>query len=319
MDYSVLSHREIIGTYYRTLAIGPAPWIPAVSMKFNSDQKSEEYKWLGQVPVMREWNGGRNPKGLRTDGFEIKNKRFEATLEFDKDDLRRDKTGQTLVRIRELARRTNSHWAMLLSELVQDGSSTVCYDNQNFFDTDHAEGKSGTQSNSITFDISDDAASVPSGERGTYLKPGVQTAALAILKSIQQIISFKDDQGEPINEDATSFLVMAPIALWMPLKLAVTLNVVGQSVTNALAAQKDLDITVVPNIRLTGTSEFFTFRTDSDLKPFIAQEETGVEVETLGEGSTNDFMERIHYFGVTAARNVGYGMWQNACKTTLQD
>lgn len=319
MDYSDLSHREIIGTYYRTLSIGPAPWVPAVSMKFTSDQSSEEYKWLGQVPVMREWKGGRNPKGLRTDGFTIKNKRFEATLEFDKDDLRRDKTGQTLVRIRELARRTNSHWASLMSDLVEAGSSSVCYDGQNFFDTDHQEGSSGVQSNSITFDISDDAASIPSAERGTYLKPGIQTMALAILKGIQQIISFKDDQGEPMNEDASNFLVMAPISLWLPVKLAVSLNVVGQSVTSILAAQNDINITVVPNIRLTGTNEFFVFRTDSEVKPFIAQEETGVETEVLGEGSESDFMERIHYFGVTASRNVGYGMWQDACKVTLQD
>ena len=48
------------------------------------------------------------------------------------------------------ADRTVSHWASLLSTLIVNGESATCYDEQYFFDTDHSEGESGTQSNVIS-------------------------------------------------------------------------------------------------------------------------------------------------------------------------
>lgn len=141
MGATTLSSRAIIGRYYQRLEQNPGlQWVGAVSNYFTSDQESETYKWLGQVPVMREWIGGRNAKGFRENGITIENKHFEATLEVLVRELKRDKTGQVMVRVDELADRTNAHWAKLLSELIENAESTVCYDGQYFFDTDHAAG-----------------------------------------------------------------------------------------------------------------------------------------------------------------------------------
>ena len=95
-----LSSRAIIGMFYRALEqdAGPA-WVNPISMPFTSDQESETYKWLGQAPAMREWIGGRMAKGFRENGLTIANKKFEATLEVPLDWMRRDKTGQIMVRI----------------------------------------------------------------------------------------------------------------------------------------------------------------------------------------------------------------------------
>ena len=198
MSASALSSRAIIGSFYRRLKQNSGlKWVEAISNYFQSDQDSETYNWLGQVPVMREWAGGRQAKGFTTNGLTIENKHFEATLEVPVKDLRRDKTGQTRIRINELADRTNSHWAQLLSKLIVNGESTVCYDGQYFFDTDHEEGKSGQQSNKITY----------TGETGeTSLKEDLFRRAM--LKGVESILSYKDDQGEPFNEDASRFLIM---------------------------------------------------------------------------------------------------------------
>ena len=93
-------------------------WIQSISNYFTSDQESETYKWLGQVPSMREWEGGREPKGFKVDGITITNRHFEDSIEIPLVDLRRDKTGQIMVRIEELADATKTHWAKLLSELI---------------------------------------------------------------------------------------------------------------------------------------------------------------------------------------------------------
>ena len=131
-------------------------WVDPVSMLFTSDQASETYAWLGQSPAMREWIGGREAKGFRENGITIANKKYEATLEIPLDWMRRDKTGQIQVRIDEMAQRANAHWAKLLTALIEAGEAATlgtCYDGQYFFDTDHSEGDSGTQSNDISVDI----------------------------------------------------------------------------------------------------------------------------------------------------------------------
>jgi len=201
MGASTLSSRSIIGTFYNTLDqdLGGL-WVPAISNFFPSTQESEPYKWLGMSPQLREWVGGRQAKGFQENGITIANKTFEATLEVLVDEIRRDKTGQVMVRVRELAQRTNAHWAKLLTALIIAAESAVCYDGQYFFDTDHAEGDSGTQSNDITNDIT------------TTTAPTAGEMETSILKAIQAILGFKDNEGEPMNENAREFLVMVPVA-----------------------------------------------------------------------------------------------------------
>lgn len=316
MSAASLGSRAIIGEFYKTLEqdLGNS-WIPSVSNYFTSDQDSETYKWLGMVPQMREWIGGRNAKGFRDNGITIENKHFEATLEVLVRELRRDKTGQVLVRVRELAQRANAHWAKLLSSLILNGASSVCYDGQYFFDTDHAEGDSGTQSNSISVDIS----ALPSAVHGSTTAPSVEEMQGSIMNAIQAIYGFKDDQGEPLNENARNFLVMVPPSLWQPAMSAVYTPLAG-------ALQTSMDqirmggLTIIPvvNARLsTWTANLAVFRTDSEVKPFIRQEEESIQMKAIAEGSELEFKEDKHHYGLDSWRNVGYGIWQNACLVTM--
>lgn len=309
MGASVLSSRAIIGEFYNTLEqnVG-ALWVPSTSMLMTSDQESETYKWLGMAPAMREWVGGRAAKGFRDNGFIIVNKTFEATMELLVDEIRRDKTGQVMVRVRELAERTNAHWAKLLSALVIGGESAVCYDGQYFFDTDHAEGDSGSQSNDLTYDAT------------TTTAPTASEMESAILKSVEAIVGFKDDQGEPLNEEAMSFLVMVPTPFMSAAAAALKNPVITDangSRTNTITSLGGFKFELAVNPRLSWTTKFATFRTDGQVKPFIRQEEEGVTIAAIAEGSELEFKENKHQYGVKATRNVGYGYWQHACLTTL--
>jgi phage major head subunit gpT-like protein len=315
MGVDKLTERQIIGTFYKALSqdVG-AGWISDVSNYFTSDQASEEYAWLGMSPAMREWIGGRNAKGFRENNIEIKNKHFEATLEVLVRDLRRDKSGQVMLRIQEMARRANAHWASLLSTLIINGESTVCYDGQYFFDTDHAEGASGTQDNDITVDIS----AMPLTKTGTTTAPSVEDIQWSIMKGIEAIVKFKDDQGEPMNEDANSFLVMVPPTFYhVGIQAVATPMQVAASQAALSEMKKEFSIRCVPNVRLTWTDRFAIFRTDSNVKAFIRQEEQGVQIKAKGYGSEYEFDNDAHQYGIDSWRNVGYGYWQNACLVTL--
>jgi phage major head subunit gpT-like protein len=318
MSLAELSSRAIIGRYYKRLnqKSGMA-WVEAVSNYFTSDQESETYKWLGQVPVMRNWVGGRQAKGFTTNGLTIENKHFEATLEIPLVDLRRDKTGQIEVRINELADRTNSHWAQLLSKLIINGESTVCYDGQYYFDTDHKDGNSPVQSNKIQVDLTAFAGQIDGGAVGDASNPSEAALRLAILKTIQQILSFKDDQGEPMNENASKFLVVVPTSLWYLAKSAITVPLTVGGSTNMVKVLDEVDISIAQNPRLNWSDKFAIFRTDSSVKPFIRQEEKNVQLKAIAEGSELEFKHDKHWYGVDTWRNVGYGFWQHACLTQL--
>jgi phage major head subunit gpT-like protein len=314
MSAGSLSSRAIIGEFYATLQqdLG-GMWVPGASNYFESNQESETYKWLGMSPAMREWIGGRNAKGFRDNGVTIVNKNFEATLEVLVDEIRRDKTGQVMVRVRELAQRTNAHWAKLLTDLIVLGeTSGLCYDGQLFFDTDHAEGDSGTQSNDITVDI------------GTTTAPTAGEMETGILKSIETIMGFKDDQGEPMNEGARDFTVMVPVSFMGAAAGAVHSQIImdGASVSRTnriitLGSIGGFSVNVAVNPRLTWTTKFATFRTDAETKALIRQEEEAVTISAIAEGSELEFKERKHQYGVKAIRNVGYGYWQRACLATF--
>jgi len=310
----LLSDKAIIGMYYKALEQDPGvSWVNAISAYFESMQPSETYRWLGQAPVMRQWVGGRQYQTLKSEGVTIINQPYESTLDFFEDDIRRDKTGQIQVRINEHARRANAHWASLLSTLIINGESTTCYDAQYYFDTDHSEGSSGTQSNDIQVDIS----ALPCNQHGSTTIPSPEEMELSILKAIQQIYGFKDDQGQPMNENAMSFLVMVPVSFWHAASSAISDPVLTSGKTNTIVNLSKLNIQVVSNPRLTWTEEFVVFRTDANVKSFIHQDEYGVRTMSKWIGSEYHFDNKKVAIGIDASRNVGYGYWQNSCLVTL--
>jgi phage major head subunit gpT-like protein len=309
MGAGALSSRAIIGEFYLRLAqsVG-AEWVNPLSMLFTSDQESETYKWLGMSPQLREWIGGRNAKGFRDQGLTITNKKYEGTVEINVDDLRRDKTGQILLRIRELADRTNAHWAKLLSTLIENGESTNCYDGQFYFDTDHSEDDSGSQSNDITYDSS--STTIPTAAEFER----------AVLDAVATIIGFKDNRGEPMNEGANMFRVMVPTSFMAAAAAALRNPVIvdaSGSRTNTLTNLGGFTFALDVNSRLTWTTKFATFRADGNAKPLIRQEEKPVQLKAKAEGSELEFDEDKHQYGVDTNRNVGYGFWQHACLTTF--
>lgn len=312
-QYPGITSKGVIGMFYKALAtnIGAA-WLPLIGMDFSSSQAIETYKWLGMVPGMREWIGGRQAKGLRENGFTVTNKLFEATLEVNKDDLNRDKTGQLQVRINELARRANSHWASLISTLIINGTGSTsgeCYDGQHFFDTDHSEGSSGEQSNDLYIDISGLGCSA----HGTTTRPSIEEMQQCIIQAIAAIVGFKDDQGEPMNEDAAQFLVMTPVSMWDIALAATALPNIAANVNNVIQST-DFGIKVVPNVRLSSwTDGFAVFRTDGDVKAFVKQEEIPITMAAKAEGSEFEFDTNKHQYGISASRNAAYGYWQEAC------
>jgi len=303
-----LGSRAIIGEFYARLEqnVG-AEWVSKLSppIPFKSDQESETYKWLGMTPAMREWIGGRLAKGFRENGITVVNKKFEATLEVLLDEIRRDKTGQVMTRVREMADRANAHWASLISTLILNGATGVCYDGDYFYGDAHAEGDSGTQDNNISVDVTVTTA------------PTAAEMQTCIFAAIAAIVGFKDDKAEPMNENAIEFLVMVAPSLYPVAAAACKDFILTTGLPNIITAT-GFRVQPVTNVRLaTLTTSLDVFRSDGEVKPFIRQEELPIEMSAVAEGSELEFKEDKHHYGIMTSRNVAYGYWQHACRVTM--
>lgn len=111
-----------------------------------SNTATEEYDWLGDWPQIREWIGDRHVKALEAHGYSIKNKKFESTISVKRDHIEDDRLGIIGPRARSVGQLTAKHPDRVIFALLAAGFSTLCYDGQNFFDTDHPVGD-GTVSN----------------------------------------------------------------------------------------------------------------------------------------------------------------------------
>ena len=310
-----LSSRAIIGMFFLKLeGAMRAAWAQRVAhTNFETDQSSEEYLLASMTPAMRRWIGGREAKRLLTESITLLNEKFELTIVDKIDNFKYDKTGQLSTRLNDMVTRTFTHWNKLCSELLVLGTSTLTYDGQYFFDTDHSFGASGTLKNLLT------ASEVSVLNVSTPASPTVAEMADCIYGVVNWFYTLKDDVGEPINEYAEQFMVMVPPNMSGAARTAATKGVIvngAGSLDNPLIGA-DFRISVVVNPRLTATDAFYVLREDGSLKPFILQQRGPLRMTSKAEGSDFEHDTDQWEFGASAERQAGLYGWQSAMKATL--
>lgn len=299
-----LGSRAIIGAFFKRLEeVAAASWINMIATPFTSNQESETYTFLGDAPTMREKVSNYTKEGLHRYEFTLKNKRFGAGLEIDEDDWRRDKTGQILVRVNELAVRAAQLPQKLISDLLNANGNA--YDGVAFYhDTGHVTKAGNTIDNIVT-----QAAA-------TGTTPTIQEATDGLLQAIQTILGFKDDAGEPRNEFAQRFVVMCPVTQWAPILGAIRNDFTGNGASNTLRAS-GFTIEPVMNPRLTDQASVHVFRADSEIKPFVWQDEVPTELRPLTEGSDYHTLNDARLYFAKRVCNAGYGRFDQAVKLTF--
>ncbi len=302
----IVAVKGLQATFLAAYQVAEAFW-PKIATEVPSTGSEERYGWLGSAPAMREWEDERVPKGLLDHDYTIKNKDWEATIAVDRNAFKDDQLGGIQIRIQDLAGRAKVHPNKLVSELISKGESTLAYDGQFFFDTDHAEGESGTQDNDLTYNAAD-----PNNVTQAEYAASFDAARVVLAQ-------FKDDRGEPFHEQAQSGLVvMAPPALWAVAEKTLKQDTLSGGETNVLRDAAEL----IVNPHLSDATKWYLFKTDTFIRPFIFQVRDPVKLLQVGvkEGEDTDyarFMRKSMFFGVEARYNVGYGLWQNAVLTTF--
>lgn len=122
--------------YQRGLMGAPSQFKEIASV-VPSSTASNTYGWLGQFPKMREWLGPRVLKDMAAHGYSITNKLFEGTVAIKRTAVEDDSAGIYRPMFEEMGRAAGTHPDELIFAMLAAGATTLCYDGQNFFDTDH--------------------------------------------------------------------------------------------------------------------------------------------------------------------------------------
>lgn len=275
-----------------------------LASEFKSTTGKETYAWLGSVPPMREWGQGRLARSLFPQEYSIENQLWENTIEVARTEVDDDQIGGISMRVSELAEKAAMLQDQLLASLLINGGTAGfnAYDGKTFFATDHESGKSGAQSNDVTFNCTDHTA------------PTIAELRAAVAKMITQLLKLKDDQAEPMNASPTGLVLVVPPDLYIPALEAINATIVSNtSTTNPLTSACKVESLA----RLTDAAVMYLFKTDVAVRAFAWQDRDKVEFTWLESESETAFLREKYLYGARVRGAMSYAYWQRCVRCTL--
>lgn len=242
----------------------------------------QDYKWLGQMPGMREWIGEREVQALAAYDYLIKNKKFEMTIGVPRDDIEDDKYGVYTPLFSNMGEAAALQPDELVFGAMMSGFNEKCYDGLSFFNTAHKVGDA-TYSNRSNKKLS----------RESYME------------GRSSIMSIKGDKGKSLK--LVPDLLVVPPALEETARLILEADQIDGT-TNVLKGTAKLHVEPA----LAEHPEYwFLLCTNRFLKPFIYQLRKKIKFTSLTRDTDeNVFMLDEYLYGADGRSNAGYGFWQ---------
>lgn len=263
-----------------------------------SDTEFNTYDWLKAMSGMREWIGPRVYDGLTERVFQIWNRHYEKTLAVNRDKLEdspMSAIGDASLRLGLLMDTARKLTDDLAVDLLQNGQSRLCYDGQNFFDTDHPvdidDASAGTQSNY-------------EGASFALTAPNFNTAR-------QRMMSWKNENGRPFGNKMNLLVVPPALEDEGEVILVAQYGTSGQTNTNAGKAKLE----VWPELAGQDTT-WYGFDTQSPgAKALIRQLRKSLTLAARTSETDEPVFDRNEYvWGLDERVGMGFGAWSKAFK-----
>lgn len=266
-----------------------------IAMKVTSTSSQNDYGWLSKFPKMRKWIGEKNIKSLEAHKYTIVNDDYEATVEVDRNDIEDDNLGiygpQAMAAGESAADLPDD----IVNELIVNGHQELCFDGQNFFDTDHP-----------SFDKDGEKISV-SNNGNKQLSAASQAAAKAGYGATRTAMQkTKDEDGRNLGVKP-NLLVVGP-NLEDTARALLTNERLDDGKPNIY--RNTAELLVIQDIE---DDTWFLLDTTRPVKPFIYQERKAPVFVSQTDMNADDVFNRKKYkFGAEARGAGGYGFWQLA-------
>lgn len=280
--------------FNNAFAAAPATW-EKIAMKVPSTSGQNDYAWLSAFPKMRRWIGAKQVKSLEAYKYPVVNEDWEATVEVDRNHVEDDQLGI----YQPQAQMAGFSAAQLPDEIVYEAVNksftTLCYDGQYFFDTDHPVGTASV-SNKSTVALSNATLAAAKASYG---------AARTAMKK------FKDEDGRSLNI-LPNVLLVGP-ALEDTARMLLTSDKLADDTPNPYKGTAEL----VVDARIESDTAWFLLDTSKPVKPFVYQERKApVFVQQTNPEAEDVFNLKKYKFGAEARAAGGYGFWQMAFGST---
>ena len=113
------------------------PMWPRIATAVPSTTKSNTYGWLGEWPTFREWVGERQFKDMKAHSYTLTNEKFESSIKISRDEIEDDEIGVYSPLVAQMGKGASEFPDELIFGLLGKGFASLCYDGQNYFDSDH--------------------------------------------------------------------------------------------------------------------------------------------------------------------------------------
>jgi phage major head subunit gpT-like protein len=114
----------------------PTYW-SQVAGEFPSDTEQNLYPFLSMIPGLREWVGPRVINNVAARAFAVPNKHWEATYGIPRNKFLDDTYG-FYAQMQPMIAQQVAEWRdRRLAQVIEAGTTALCWDGQFFFDTDH--------------------------------------------------------------------------------------------------------------------------------------------------------------------------------------
>lgn len=254
-----------------------------------SDGGSEEYGWLGGLAGMREMHGERQPQGLKSYDFKIKNIEFEESVRVKRADIRDSKIATYNNMVKVLGENFRMQPDEKIFGLINLADTSVAYDGQNFADTDHVQGD---------------------GNGGTENWSNLRTDELSATSFDAARITIetaKNDSGKTLNK-APVFTLVVP-----PQKRALAEEIVkNKTLSNGADNPNYQAAEILVNSEVASDRWALLDTSSPTARPFVWQVREEVPFEGQEQGSHEDFFRKENFYGSYRRANAGFGEYRKA-------
>src|SRR3990167_5120804 len=282
-------------TLYQSVFTQTKTYWDQIASLTKSTGSEERHAWLSKLPELREWVGERVYENIATRIEALVNKKYERSFKVPREAFEDDKLGVYNPAVMALAEQAKK-WPdkIVIQAMIDNG---LCYDGQNYFDTDHPidlnDTSKGTQDNSLT---------------------GRALTAANYDYARQKMMEFEGE--DEVSLEVVPNLLVVPPALAGTAKRIVEAEFLrngDETVADTNIYKGTATVLVVPRLASSGVgadATWYLMDTSRIVKPLIFQERVGPEFQSFTNPSDPNVFHLDEYlFGVRARGVAGYGPW----------
>jgi phage major head subunit gpT-like protein len=266
-----------------------ATWYQSICTEVPSSSRSNTYVWAAKINRMRKWLGERVVQNLTAHSYTVVNETYENTVGVNREDIEDDNLGVYKIPTMSLGEEAKKHPDDLVVSLLQNGHTSLCFDGQFFYDTDHP------------VNVKDSSMGVQSN----YVASGRALTQANFQLAMAEMSSRKGDDGRPLRVRGT--LLQVPPALEATAISILNADFLASGASNVTKGMAKYE--VVPELAGQDTT-WYLHDTSKIVKPFVYQLRRGAAITAkMNLTDDNVFWQNEYIWGVDMRDAAGYGLW----------